>query len=121
MKKIFNLLKTFLSGILPTIAGGLAIIDITYAIRNIQKVTAGSGWYVVYFFLLAVIELILGIILIYDLGEIQLNAKRWKKYLKSKEEEIVNNIDSSSCDCETSNEATGTSSETKSKGKRKKS
>ena len=121
MKKILNFFKTFLSGVLPTFLGGSVCLAVWYIYNNIVKIATGNGWSVVLSFVLAVIEFILVIMMLYEMGELTINAKRWKKYLKSKEEEIVNTIDGSSKENETSNEATDTSSETKSKGKRKKS
>lgn len=118
MKKIFNFLKILLYGILPAISGGLIALDIMYIINNIKSINTGSGWSAIGYFTTATIELILAVCLLYELGVIQLNSKKW---IAHKKEETVNNINSSSSDCETSDETTNTSSETKSKGKRKKS
>jgi predicted PurR-regulated permease PerM len=105
MKKILNFFKTLLSGILPALLGGFVCLEVWYIYNNIVKIATGNGWSVVLSFILAVIEFILVIVTLYEMGELAINAKRWKKYLKSKEEEIVNNIDGSSDDCETSDEA----------------
>ena len=121
MKKILNFLKTFLAGIFPAVAGGCVLAEIYYIIRNIQAINMHTGWNVVKFFLLATIELILVIILIYELGIIQINSRKWIKHIKDTAEETTNNIASSSSDCETSDETADTSSKAKSKGKRKKS
>ena len=118
MKKILNFLKTLLYGILPAISGGLIALDIMYIINNIKLINSGSGWSAVWHFTMATIELILAACLLYELGVIQLNSKKW---IAHKKEETVNNIDSSSSDCETSDEATDTSFNTKSKSKHKKS
>lgn len=118
MKKIFNFLKTLLYGILPAISGGSIALAIIYIINNIKSINTGSGWSVVGYFTTAIIELILAVYLLYELGVIHLNSNKW---IAHKKEQDAQTIDSSSEDSETSNEATDTSSETKSKGKRKKS
>lgn len=105
MKKILNFFKTLLSGVLPALLGSFVCLEVWYIYNNIVKITTGNGWSVVLYFIFAVIEFILVIIALYEMGELVINAKRWKKYLKSKEEEIVNATDSSSDDCETSDEA----------------
>ena len=116
--KIFNFLKTLLLGVIPAIAGGMITLDVLYIINHIRHIGAGSGWNAVFHFSLALIEFILAVILLYDLGGLQDKANKWIQYKKT---QTADNTDSSSCDCETSNEATDTFSETKSKGKRKKS
>lgn len=121
MKKIFNFLKTFLSGIIPAAVGGLTSIEVYYIIKNIQAINMHTGWNVVKFFLLAFIELILVIILIYEFGIMKINSKNWTKHVKNITEEASDTIASSSPENETSDEAADTYSETKSKGKRKKS
>ena len=121
MKRILKFIKTFLLGIFPALSGSLVALDVYFAIRNIQLINISSGWPVVYYFALAATEIFLGACLIYELGDMYINSRRWKKYLKSKQEEIENTIDSSTSDCETSGEATDTSSDTESKGKGKKS
>ena len=111
MKRIFNVLKMLLFGIMPAVAGGLIVMDILYVIKNIQHITVGSGWPVVMYFVFALTEAILAIILLYGLGELQYNSKKWIAY---KKEQAANNIDGSSEDNETSDEATNTSSKTRS-------
>lgn len=118
MKKIFNFLKTLLYGILPAISGGLITLAIIYTINNIKSINTGSGWSVVLSFVLAFIEIILVLILLYELGTIQLNSNKWVAH---KKELNTQTIDSSTSDNETSGEAINTSSDTKSKSKRKKS
>ena len=118
MKKIFHFLKTLLFSLWAAIAGACIVWDTHYIIKNIRAIGTSSGWSVVWSFVLAVIEIILMLFLLYELGTIQLNANKW---IAHKRELDAQTTDSSSCDCETSNEATDTSSETKSKGKRKKS
>ena len=105
MKKILNFFKTLLFGIMPSIAGGCIVLSVCYIIKNIQAITTGSGWHVVHFFVVAVIETILSVALIYELGELQINANNWKAYKRS---QAAQTIDSSSCDCETSDEAADT-------------
>lgn len=105
MKKILNFFKTLLFGIMPSIAGGCIVWDVHYIIKNIQAISTGSGWSVVLYFVLATIEAILAIILLYELGTIQLNSNKW---IAHKKEQDAQTIDSSSCDCETSNEAADT-------------
>lgn len=118
MKKILHFLKTLLFSLWAAIAGGCIIWYIHLIIKNIRAISTSSGWSVVWSFVIAVIEIILALFLLYDLGTIQLNSNKWVAH---KKELDAQTIDSSSCDCETSSEATDTSSETKSKGKRKKS
>lgn len=115
MKKIFNFLKTLLYGILPAISGGLITLDIMYIINNIKLINSGSGWSAVWHFTMVTIVLILAACLLYELGVIQLNSKKW---IAHKKEETVNNIDSSSSDCETSDE-TADDKEPKKRSKKK--
>lgn len=111
MKKIFNFLKTLLYGIIPALVGGCIVLDVYYIIKNIQRITVGSGWEVVLYFALGVTELFLAVTLLFGLGSL----------VKNNAAESADNIDSSTSDCETSDEATNTSSDTKSKSKCKKS
>jgi hypothetical protein len=121
MKKILKFIKTFLLGIFPALSGSLVALDVYFAIRNIQLINVSSGWPVVYYFALAATEIFLGACLIYELGDMYINSRNWTRYIKHIEAETADTIDSSASDNETSGEATDTSSETKSKGKRKKS
>ena len=107
MKKILNFFKTFLYSIWPALAGACIVLDVHYVIKNIQIINSGSGsgWTVVMSFVFAATEIILALIILYRLGEIARNAKRWTKYLKSKQEEIENAIDGSLEENETSDEA----------------
>lgn len=118
MKKIINFLKTLVCGIMPAIAGGLIVLNVHYIIKNIQAINTGAGWSVVLSFLLATIESILTICLLYEFGVLQINSDQWVKYNKAK---AANTINSSTSDNETSDEATDTSSGNQSKSKRKKS
>ena len=106
MKKLFNIIKTLISGILPAMSGGLIALGVMYIIQNVHKIAETSGWPVVKYFLLATVELILALMLLYELGVIMINAKKWTKY---KREISADTIDSSSEDCETSDESTDTS------------
>ncbi len=104
MKRILNYLKALLFGIMPAVAGGLITMDVIYVVKNIAIIGSGSGWDVVLCFVLALIELVLAIMLLHELGELQLNANKWKAY---KAEQIAQAINGSSDD-ETSNEAADT-------------
>lgn len=115
MKKIFNFLKTLLYGILPAISGCSITLAIMYIINNIKSINTGSGWSVVLSFVLALMETILAVYLLYELGVIQLNSKKW---IAHKQEETANNIESSSSDCETSDE-TADDKEPKKRSKKK--
>ena len=121
MKKIFNFLKTLLYGIIPALAGGCIVLDVYYIIKNIQRITVGSGWEVVLYFALGVTELFLAVTLLFELGSLNICAKKWHKHLKNNAAESADNIDSGTSDCETSDEAANTSSDAKSKSKCKKS
>ena len=105
MKKIINILKTLLYGIWPALAGGCIAMDVYFFIRNIQNITTHSGWIVIYYFILAVVELTLALILLYECGEVQSNSKKWLAYIKYKKPDEADTIDGSSDDCETSDEA----------------
>lgn len=118
MKKIIKFLKTLVYGIIPAIAGGLIALDIMYIINNIKSINTGSGWTVVLSFVLALIETVLTIILLYELGTIQLNSNQWVAYKKAI---ATQTIDGSSEDCESSDEATDISSDKGSNSKCKKS
>lgn len=96
MKRFFNIIKTLIFGIFPTIAGGAIVVDIIYIVKNIQKITETSGWPVVYYFLVATAELIIVVMLWYELGIMASNSKQW---IKHKHETAAYNIDSTSPDC----------------------
>lgn len=121
MKKVLNFLKTLLYGIMPAIAGGLITTTILLIVKNIRAINIQSSWVAVLYFVIAVVEVLLAIDLLYNLGKLQINSNNWIAYQKHKEPEDTDNKDSSSSDQETSGETTDTSSETKSKGKRKNS
>lgn len=93
MKRILNYLKALLFGIMPAVAGGLITMDVIYIVKNIKIISSGSGWDVVLCFVLALMELVLVIMLLHELGELQLNANKWKAYKKA---EAENNKDSGS-------------------------
>ena len=77
--------------------------DVYYVITHLKLITSGSGWSVVWHFLIAVLEITLLIMLWYELGTICLNARKWNLY---KKEISADTIDSSLEDCETSDEST---------------
>lgn len=118
MKKIINFLKTLVYGILPAISGGLIVLNTIYIIHNIKSISTGTGWSVVLFFILATIEIVLAVCLLYGLGITQVNANKWIAY---KKEITTQTIDSSASDNETSDKATDVSSNKKSNNKHKKS
>lgn len=118
MKIIINFFKTLLYSIWPALAGGCIVSSMYYIIKNIQAINTGSGWTVVLSFVLALIETVLTIILLYELGTIQLNSNQWVAYKKAI---ATQTIDGSSEDCESSDEATDISSDKGSKSKCKKS
>ena len=105
MKRILNVLKMLLYGITPAVAGGLIVMDVLYVINNVRQIATGSGWPVVMYFILGSIEAILVVMLLYELGKLRYNAKKWTTYNKS---EAANNIDSSSDENETTDEAADT-------------
>lgn len=111
MKKIFNFFKTLLYSIWLALAGGCIVLSIYYIIKNIQAINTESGWAVVLSFVLAFIETILAIILLYELGTVQLNSNKWIAHKKEITTQTINN---SPEDCEISNESTDTSSDKKS-------
>jgi hypothetical protein len=102
MKKIFNFLKTFLYSIWPAIAGACVVLDTHHIIKNIRAISTSSGWSVVWSFVMAVIGIILVLLLLYELGTIQLNSNKWVAHKKAIDAQT---IDSSTSDCETSDDA----------------
>ena len=120
MKKIFHFLKTLLFSLWAAIAGACVVWGTHYIIKNIRAISTLSGWSVVWSFMLAVIEIVLVLFLLYELGTIQLNSNKW---IAHKKEQDAQTIDSSSEDSETSDEATDTSSKpvTKRRGSKAKS
>lgn len=118
MKKIWNFIVMFLRGIIPAMAGHMVVVDVYFVVRNIIAITTSSGWNVVYYFCMAVLEIILALALLCELGRHDANSNNWTKYKKA---QAADNIDSSSEDSETSDEATDTSSNAQPRGKRKKS
>lgn len=121
MKKVLNFLKTLLYGIMPAIAGGLITTTILLIVKNIRAINTQSSWVAVLYFVIAAVEVLLAIDLLYNLGKFQINSNNWIAYQKHKESEDADNKDSSSSDRETSGETTDISYEAKSKGKRKNS
>lgn len=103
MKKILNILKTFVHGLGPACTGGLVAFDAIYCVNNIVEITthAVSGWNVVLNFILAILEFVLMILLIYELGIMSQNSNNWIAYNKA---QAAQTIDSSSEECETSDE-----------------
>lgn len=83
MKKIFNFFKTLVYGIIPAIAGAAMAMDIYFVIKNIHNISTGSGWTVVCYFILGATELFLAIMLLYELGSLNMLAGNWKKYTKN--------------------------------------
>ena len=79
-------------------------------INNIKSINTESGWYAVGFFITVIIEVILAIYFLYQLGVMELNSNKW---IAHKREEAANNIDSSSSDCEAANETVDRSSDKK--------
>lgn len=101
MKKIINFFKTLLYGIAPALAGGAIVLDIYYVIKNIQRISTGSGWGVILYFAFGIVELILSIALLYELGSINMIATNWKK--RSEHNTAGSTYDNvSGQDCETS-------------------
>lgn len=118
MKKFLTFIKRVLLGLLPAAQGAIAVYDLQKAITCFKFTTVSQGWAAVLFCFEALGFLALMLWFLYDLGEDCHDAMDWRAH---KREEAVQTIDGSSDDCETSNEVTDTSSDTKSKGKRKKS
>lgn len=105
MKTVLNFFKHLLHGIFPTVGGGLVTMAIYNIFKNFKLIATGSGWSSIGAFCFAIIEIILALILIYELGEDQIHAKKWRQYKRSQTADTMNG---SSCDCETSDEATNT-------------
>lgn len=118
MKKLWNLFKTFMNGWLPALSGAMVMMDLWYAYCNIKHIPTATGWSAASYSILALAEIVIAVILIYELGIMHTNTNNWNEYNQSISE---NTIDSSSCDCETSNEAADTSSKpvTKRRGPKK--
>lgn len=108
MKNIFKIIKTLIRGVMPAISGGLIVLDIMYFVKNIQNITAGSGWNAILYFMVALAELFLALALLYELGELQANSNNWTRYIKNREIEAANTTDGSSEEYETSDEAANT-------------
>jgi hypothetical protein len=103
MKKILNFLKALLFGIYPTICGVFIGCSTYYVIKHLRLITTGSGWSVVWHFLIAIIEAFCVIFWWYELGTMCLNARKWNLH---KKEISADTIDGSSEDCKTSDEST---------------
>lgn len=119
IKKIFNFLKMLACGIMPAIDGALVATGIVYIIRNICSISSKSGWIAILHFILALIELTLATIILYNLGVTNDNSNKWCKH---KKEVAGNIINGSSEENETSDEAADTSSKpvAKKRGPKKK-
>ena len=121
MKKILNFLKTLLYGIMPAIAGGLIVLNVLCIVNNIRAINTQSSWMAILSFVFAVVEVLLVIDLLYNLGKLQINSNNWIADQKYIESEDTDNKDNNPSDRETSGELADTSSEVKNKGKHKKS
>ena len=88
---IINFFKMLWYGIVPAIAGGCITMDVMHAIRNARQIMESSGWIVVYHFLLMVAEIILAVLLLYELGVVNYNSNNWKKHLQNNEQQSENN------------------------------
>jgi hypothetical protein len=102
MKKIITFLKNVILGILPTSLGALAGLGVYYIYHNVINITKGSGWTVVFYFILAFVEATLVILAMYALGETKSNSNKW---IKHKQEVSEDTISGSSDDNETSDDA----------------
>lgn len=115
MKKILNFLKTLLYGIMPAVAGGLIVLSALCIIDNIRDINTQSSWMAILSFVITVVEILLAIDLLYNLGKLQINSNNWIADQKHTESEDIDNKDNSSSDRETSGELVEASSEVKSK------
>lgn len=120
MKKILNFLKTLLYGIMPAVAGGLIVLNVLCIVNNIRDINTQSSWMAILSFVITVVEILLSIDLLYNLGKLQINSNNWIADQKHTESEDTDNKDNSSSDRETSGELAEVSSEVKNKGKHKK-
>ena len=104
IKKIFNVIKIMCFGVIPAIMGGAIALDIVSCTTNIINITTNSvtGWGAIIAFILALMEIVLAFIFLYELGKIQINAYNWTAYKRVQAE---NTIDGSSKENETSDEA----------------
>lgn len=102
MKKVITFLKNVILGILPTSLGALAGLGVYYIYQNVVNITKGSGWTVVFYFILAFIEATLVILAMYVLGETKSNSNKW---IKHKREVSEDTISGSSDENETSDDA----------------
>ena len=102
MKKIITFLKNVILGILSPSLVGLAGLGVYYIYQNVVNITKGSGWTVVFYFILAFIEATLVILAMYVLGKTKSNSNKWIKHKKEISEDAIN---SSSDENETSDDA----------------
>lgn len=82
MKTIINFFKTILYGIIPAISGGAIVLNIYYVVKNFHRITTGSGWDAVLYFILGSIEIFLTVALLYELGSLNMLAVKQKKHPK---------------------------------------
>lgn len=83
MKTIINFFKTILYGIIPAISGGVIVLNIYYVVKNFHRITTGSGWDAVLYFILGSVEIFLTVALLYELGSLNMLAGKWQKHLKN--------------------------------------
>lgn len=106
MKKFFTLLLKFFKyiglGIIPALQGALAVYDLQQAIKYLGLITSATGWQAVSYGFYAFVFFVLMLWFVCDLGRDLYDTMLWRTYQK---EIAVNNVDNSSCDCETSKEA----------------
>ena len=102
MKKFIAFLKNVILGAIPTLLGALAGMGAYYIFQNVVNITEGSGWSVVFYFLLAFVEAVLVILVMAILGETKSNSNKW---LKHKKEVSEDTISGSSDENETSDDA----------------
>ena len=108
MKKFLTFIKRVLLGLLPAAQGAIVVYGLQKAITCFKITTVSQGWAAVLFCFEALSFLALMLWFLYDLGKDCHDAMDWRAH---KREEAVQTIDGSSDDCETSDEATDTSSE----------
>ena len=92
IKKIFNFLKTLVFGIIPAVIGAGLASSAALFIRNVKAINVGSGWWVVLCFVLAMAEFTLCIMLLYELGKIQVNSKKWIAHKKTMDADNISGI-----------------------------
>lgn len=101
MRKILKCLKIFFHGIIISCMGTVVGLNLIACIINIQSISTGSGWIIVWYFIRLLIYTLFLLALVYYLGSLSVSSTEWIAYKNAHPE--YNNNDSGETENKTSN------------------